>query len=82
MEILKPSLIENTNTVSLEQAIERLPGVDIIDGQANIRNGSGWSYGAGSRVLVMVDDIPMLAADAGDAKWNYLPWKKSNRLRS
>lgn len=73
MEILKPSLIENTNTVSLEQAIERLPGVDIIDGQANIRNGSGWSYGAGSRVLVMVDDIPMLAADAGDAKWNYLP---------
>lgn len=80
MEILKPALIENTLATSIEQSIERLSGVDIIDGQANIRNGSGWSYGAGSRVLVLVDDIPMLAADAGDAKWNFLPIEEIDQV--
>ena len=53
--------------------MEQVPGVTIIDGQANIRGGSGFSYGAGSRVLLLVDDLPMLAADAGDIKWSFLP---------
>ena len=73
MEILKPSQIENQNTNLLNEAINKLPGVDIYDGQPSIRGGSGYSYGAGSRVLVMMDDMPLLAPDAGDAKWNYMP---------
>ena len=43
--------------------MEQIPGVNITDGQANIRGGSGWSYGAGSRVLVMVDDMPLISGD-------------------
>ena len=73
MEVLKPYLIENTNATSADQALDQLPGVNVVDGQANIRGGSGWSYGAGSRVQVMVDDLPLLAADAGDAKWSFIP---------
>ncbi len=73
MEVLTPSMVENTNTVSMETAIDQAPGVNMTDGQANIRGGGGWSYGAGSRVLVMVDDLPMLTADAGDVKWSFLP---------
>lgn len=72
MQVVKPSLIEKHQSTIMEHVLEKLPGVEIIDGQANIRNGSGWSYGAGSRVLLMVDDLPLLSADAGDAKWNYL----------
>jgi len=37
------------------------------------QGGSGYSYGAGSRVLVLVDDLPLLSPDAGDVKWDYLP---------
>ncbi|MDV7393749.1 Plug domain-containing protein, partial [Arthrospira platensis SPKY1] len=73
LEVIKPQLIESVNTVSLDQVLEKVPGVNIIDGQANIRGGSGFSYGAGSRVLLLVDDIPMLQADAGFPNWNDLP---------
>src|SRR4030095_15001099 len=73
MEVIKLALIENTNATSMDVAMEQVPGVTVIDGQANIRGGSGYSYGAGSRVLLLVDDLPMLAADAGDIKWSFLP---------
>ncbi len=73
MEVLKPSSIENSNQTTMETAVEKVPGLTVIDGQANIRGGSGFSYGAGSRVLVLVDDLPMLAGDAGDVKWSFLP---------
>lgn len=73
MEVIKPALIENTNATSMDVVMEQVPGVAIIDGQANIRGGSGFSYGAGSRVLLLVDDLPMLTADAGDVKWSFLP---------
>ncbi len=73
MEVLKPALIENRNSITMEEAVDYIPGVNIVDGQANIRGGSGWSYGAGSRVQILVDDLPQLTADASDAKWNFLP---------
>jgi outer membrane receptor protein involved in Fe transport len=73
MEVLRPRLIENKNTTTMETAIDQVPGVTMTDGQANIRGGSGFSYGAGSRVLLVVDDMPMLSGDAADVKWNYLP---------
>ena len=73
MEVLKPDFLEHTNQASMETAVEQVPGVTVIDGQANIRGGSGFSYGAGSRVLVLMDDLPVLAADANDVKWNFLP---------
>jgi outer membrane receptor protein involved in Fe transport len=73
MNVIKPSLIENKNTLNCETIIDQVPGVSVQDGQASIRGGSGFAYGAGSRVLLMVDDLPLLAADAGDVKWNTLP---------
>ncbi|KGE86585.1 MAG: TonB-dependent receptor [Phaeodactylibacter xiamenensis] len=73
LEVLQPDLIENTGKVSIDEALEKLPGVTIIDGQANIRGGSGYSQGAGSRVLLLVDDIPILSADAGFPNWDDVP---------
>ncbi len=73
MAVIKPSLIDNLHAPTVEAAVEQVPGVTIIDGQANIRGGSGFSYGAGSRVMLLVDDLPMLAADANDVKWSFLP---------
>ncbi len=73
MNVIRPSMVENRNTTTMEEALDQSPSVSIIDGQANIRGGSGWSYGAGSRVLILVDDLPQLTSDAGDAKWSFLP---------
>lgn len=73
LEILQPNLIENTSKTTLDKALEKVPGVTIIDGQANIRSGSGFSQGAGSRVLLLVDDVPILQADAGFPNWDDVP---------
>lgn len=73
VEVLNKGIIENSNAFNMDEAMEKVPGVTIVDGQANIRGGSGWSYGAGSRVLVLVDDIPLLTADAADVKWSFIP---------
>ena len=38
VSIIKPYLIENTNSTDLSQVINRLPGVQVADGQASIRS--------------------------------------------
>jgi len=73
MDIIKASMIENTNTQSLETAVQQVPGVMVMSEQISIRGGSSYSYGAGSRVLLMVDDLPMLAGASGDIKWCLAP---------
>lgn len=73
LEVLQANLIDNTNKPQLDKAIEKIPGVTIIDGQANIRGGSGYSQGAGSRVLLLVDDIPILQPDAQFPNWDDVP---------
>jgi outer membrane receptor protein involved in Fe transport len=73
IEVVRPKLIENKNINSVETIMDQVPGVSMTDGQASIRGGSGFSYGAGSRVQLVVDDMPMLSGDANDVKWNYLP---------
>lgn len=73
LEVLKPRLIEATNSAAVNEVLEKIPGVSIADGQANIRGGSGWSYGAGSRVLLLIDDMPALQADAGSPNWDDVP---------
>ncbi|MFZ9970611.1 MAG: TonB-dependent receptor plug domain-containing protein, partial [Bacteroidia bacterium] len=73
MSILKPYLVENKLIRSAGEVLSQAPGVSVTDGQINIRNGSGWSYGVGSRVTVTYDDIPLLNGDDGAVPFDYLP---------
>lgn len=73
MEILKPNIIENKNTTSMEDVLQQTPGVSIVDNEPQIRSGSGYSFGAGSRVMVLIDDLPVLSGDAGRPSWGFLP---------
>ncbi len=73
LEVIKPNLIEDKNTIDLQEAFNQVPGVIITDQQANIRSGSGWSFGTGSRVQMLVDDMPLLSPDAGQIQWRLLP---------
>ncbi|MEZ4961563.1 MAG: TonB-dependent receptor [Saprospiraceae bacterium] len=73
LDVIKPALIASTNQNSLSGLLEKVPGVSMIGDQANIRGGSGFSYGAGSRVLLLVDDIPIYQADSGFPQWSDVP---------
>lgn len=73
MEVIKPALINNKNTTSVETALEQVPGLTIIDNDPQIRGGSGFTFGVGSRVAIVVDGIPLLSGDAGRPEWSYIP---------
>ncbi len=73
VDIIRPERIANTGAITLESVLRQTPGVEILDGQPGIRGGSGYSYGAGSRVLVLLDGLPILTGDVGDVKWDYIP---------
>ncbi len=73
LTVIQPKFIENRNTKNMESVFNHMPGIDVLDGQASIRGGGGYSYGAGSRVLLVLDELPLLTADVGEVKWNFLP---------
>lgn len=73
IDVMKPALIKNTNTTRIDDVLNKVPGVQMIDGQANIRGGSGFSYGAGSRVMLLIDNLPALQSDAGFPNWTDIP---------
>lgn len=73
LSVLRPDIVLNKNITSMDQALDQVPGVVIIDEEPQIRAGSGFSYGAGSRVMVLVDDIPILSGDIGRPNWTFLP---------
>lgn len=73
LEVLKPNIIQNKNATSADQSLQQVPGVTIVDNEPQIRAGSGYSFGAGSRVMVLVDDVPLLSGDAGRPSWGFIP---------
>jgi len=80
MEVLKPKIIENKNTRSIETALDQTPGLNILDGEPQIRGGSGFTFGVGSKVAVIVDDMPMLSGDAGRPEWGFIPVENIHQI--
>lgn len=80
MDVIKPSFIENKASNSMDKTLKQAPSIHIVDGQANIRSGSGWSYGAGSRVMVMVDGMPLMSGDQGAAEWQLIPMENISQV--
>lgn len=80
IDIIKPATLEKQNLNDVKDALNKTSGVTVVDGQPNIRGGSGWSYGAGSRVLLLLDDLPILQADAGFPAWSTLPTENIGQI--
>lgn len=79
-DIIPAEVISRYNTVKLSETLDYASGVNIIDGQPNIRGGSGYSYGAGSRVLLLMDNMPILTGDAGFPTWSYIPLENAGNI--
>lgn len=80
MSVIKPQSISNQHITNAKELIDKAPGIELLDGQASIRGGSGYSYGAGSRVLALVDGLPIVAADAGNIRWQFLPLNNLSQI--
>ncbi|MCX6276839.1 MAG: TonB-dependent receptor [Bacteroidetes bacterium] len=73
IEVIKAKSIEIGNLPSADKVVDKMPGITIVNNEPQIRAGSGFSSGLGSRVMVLVDEIPLLRGDAGRPDWALLP---------
>ena len=80
VEVIKPRMLATSNVLRIDEISRRVSGLNVADGQANIRAGSGWSYGVGSRVTVVLDGLPLLSPDRGDVKWTLLPTESVGQI--
>ena len=73
VNVLSGDEIRRRNNFRIDEALVNVPGVTIIGENVNIRGGSGYNRLGGSRTLVLIDDVPILTSDLGEANWNILP---------
>jgi len=73
MEVIKADQTLAYNSINADDALNRMPGLNVARGQLNIRGSSGFTYNVGSRVLVLLDGMPLITAESGEVKWNVLP---------
>ena len=80
ISVLDGAEIRERNSLSLDDALRYIPGVNMTGTQVNIRGSSGYSLGAGSRVLVLLDGIPFLAGDTGELNFESIPMGQVDRI--
>lgn len=80
MNLIKPADFYVSHITDAKELINKTPGIEVLDGQASIRGGTGFSYGVGSRVLALIDGLPILSPDAGSIKWQFLPLENISQI--
>lgn len=70
---LKPKAIDAQASSDLLKAMEQTSGITVMKDQPNIRGSAGYTYGAGTRVLTMLDGLPMISADRSSTNFDMLP---------
>ncbi len=73
IENINKGFLSNNQIVNFGNLLEKIPGVNFIDDQVSIRGGSGFSYGAGSRTMVLIDNMPALQFDIAVPNWENIP---------
>ena len=71
--VLDEEGIARRAVVRVDEAIDRAPGVQLLNGQINIRGSTGYAQGVNSRVLLVIDGVPANQGDRGGISWDLLP---------
>ncbi|MER3523732.1 MAG: hypothetical protein C4326_06595 [Ignavibacteria bacterium] len=78
--LLDAKEISYRNSLTIDDALRYVPGVNMTEWQVNIRGSSGYSRGVGSRVLMLVDGIPLLTGDTGELNFETIPIGQVDRI--
>ncbi|MCL5030495.1 MAG: TonB-dependent receptor [Bacteroidetes bacterium] len=79
-DIIHSDEIEKKDITDLQDAMRYVPGVNMVDDQISIRGSSGYSRGAGTRVLLEIDGIPYYTGDTGEIIWEIIPIPEIERV--
>jgi outer membrane receptor for ferrienterochelin and colicins len=80
LSVLDATEIRQRNAMVLDDALRYIPGVNMTGFQVNIRGSSGYSRGAGSRVLMLLDGIPFITGDTGELNFETVPIGQVDRI--
>lgn len=80
MELLKAKDIAKQAPTDLTAVLTTIPGVEVTDRQPSVRGGSGWTYGVGSRCLILVDGRSALTPGSGEINWNIIPMENVEQV--
>lgn len=80
MNVIKTDDIVKQNPSDLRSTLTTISGVEIVDKQPSIRGGSGWTYGVGSRCMIMVDGMSILTPNGGEINWNAVPMENIEQV--
>ncbi|TFG98162.1 MAG: TonB-dependent receptor [Calditrichales bacterium] len=72
--------IASRQAIRLDEALQYVSGLNLTGSQVSIRGSSGYSRGVGSRVLMLVDDVPYLTGDTKETNFNSLPVNQVDRI--
>ena len=73
ISVITAKEISTKNPVNLIEALETASGINFIGNQINIRGSTGYAFGAGNKVLLLLDGVPVYASDTGEFNWDLLP---------
>jgi len=73
LSVVTSKEIERRGATNLIESLETAPGVNFIGNQINIRGSTGYTFGAGNKVLLLLDGVPVYASDTGEFNWDMLP---------
>ena len=65
---------------TVDEAVDKAPGVQFLNSQVNIRGSTGYVQGLGSRVLLLVDGVPANQGDRGGINWDLVPLQDVQRV--
>lgn len=80
VSIIEEEAIQQRVVDTAADAVAYTPSVQFVGDQLNIRGSSGYSRGAGSRVLVLLDGVPANAGDSGAINWDIMPLTEIERI--
>lgn len=80
VSILEAEAIQQRVVDTAADAIAYTPSVQFVGDQLNIRGSAGYSRGAGSRVLALLDGVPANAGDSGAINWDIIPLTEIERI--
>ena len=78
--LVSPSDIARRAVNTVDEALDKAPGVQFLYGQVNIRGSTGYVQGLGSRVLLLVDGVPANQGDRGGINWDLVPLDEVQRV--
>lgn len=78
--IVSDSAIARRAVTTVDEAVDKAPGVQMLNGQINIRGSSGFMQGFGSRVLMLVDGVPANQGDRSGIYWDIVPMEDVERV--